>query len=68
MRYLVGICGACGRLLVKYLSLDPGLGSSGDMRHWTLPHTQARVTHAVTMRALTVYFGKGLLVALKTVD
>ena len=48
MWYLVGICKACGRLLVKYLSLDPGLGSSGDMG--TLD-THTLVTHAVTMRA-----------------
>ena len=28
---------ACGELLVKYLSSDPGLGR-GVMRHWTLSH------------------------------
>ena len=55
---LVGICEACGRLLVKYLSLGAGLGSSGDMG--TLDPGPSRteadteVTHAVTMRAVTV--------------
>ena len=46
--------------LVKYLSLDAGLGSSGDMgtlETLTGPsHTEAdtEVTHAVTMRVVTV--------------
>ena len=54
---LVGIVRLAVDWLVKYLSLDAGLGSSGDMgtlqtlTHWGR-HTE--VTHAVTMRAVTV--------------